>query len=179
MKINSKVYYGVDWGIVDPWGIIEAKYYDGALYLRELNYASENELKNKLRPDELNQIAQSDEGIVGFMFRKLAIPKNAYIICDDNRPGKIVALRQSGWDYSLQAIKGPGSVIEGIGLLEKLTIYYTYTSKNIKYEQENYSRQIDRYGVVLEEPEDTNNHTIDPTRYIAQFLRANGIIKLI
>lgn len=41
-KINTKIYTGVDWGAVDPWGIVDIKYYDGGLYLKERNYLSEN-----------------------------------------------------------------------------------------------------------------------------------------
>jgi hypothetical protein len=36
---------------------------------------------------------------------------------------------------------------------------------------------VDRYGIVLEEPEDIDNHLMDPSRYIALFLQARGIIK--
>jgi len=46
----------------------------------------------------------------------------------------------------------------------------------LQYEHENYSRQVDRYGIVLEEPEDLNNHLIDPIRYVAQYLRKIGVI---
>jgi phage terminase large subunit len=178
-KIKGKRYYGVDWGSVDPWGILEAKYYDGAIYFHELNYQSENELKLSLTPSELQQVSKDDEGLVGWNFRRLKIPKNEYIICDDNRESKIIALRQSGWDYACKAIKGPGSIIEGIELLEKVKVYYTHSSNNLRSEAQNYSRKVDRYGIILEEPEDKNNHLIDPCRYIAQFLRGNGIIKLI
>ena len=41
LKIDKPVIYGVDWGVVDPMGILEAKYYDGGLYLHELSYKSE------------------------------------------------------------------------------------------------------------------------------------------
>jgi len=58
-------------------------------------------------------------------------------------------------------------------------VYYTASSKNLKYEQENYRRKVDRYGIVLEEPEDTNNHLMDTARYGAEFLRSQGIIKTI
>ena len=58
-----------------------------------------------------------------------------------------------------------------------MKVFYTASSTNIKAEQENYSRIIDRYGIVLEEPEDKNNHVIDPTRYIAIFLKLMGIVK--
>ena len=78
--LQVPIYYGVDWGGVDPWAIIEAKYYDGALYLHELNYLSENELRAKLSPLELQQIGSPEEnGIVAWKFRKLQINTQSYI----------------------------------------------------------------------------------------------------
>jgi phage terminase large subunit len=178
-KLDVPVYYGVDWGAVDPWGIIEAKYYDGALYIHELNYSSENEIKSKLSATEWAQIESVEEGIVKWMFRKLSIPTGNYIVCDNNRPLKILALRDAGWDYSISAIKPPGSIIDGISSLNNIKVYFTSSSKNVKYEQENYSRKIDKFDRVLEEPEDRDNHTIDPVRYIYQFLADQEIIKKI
>ena len=177
--IKATKYYGVDWGTVDPWGILEVKYYDGTLYLHEKNYASENQIIERLTPAEKVQLQAHDEGVVMWYFIRLGIEKNAIIVCDDNRPMKIKALRAAGFDYAVSATKGQGSVIDGINLLEKLKVCYTSTSSNIKLEQENYSRKVDRYGIVLEEPEDVNNHLIDPTRYVATFLRSQGIIKVI
>jgi len=179
LKIQAKKYYGVDWGKVDPWGILEAKYLDGALYLKELNYASENELMAVMTPDQLGKLRDKEEGIVAWQFERLGIPKNAIIVCDDNRAMKIVALRQAGWDYAIAAAKGPGCVLDGIGSLEQLDVYFTASSNNLRKEQESYSRITDRYGVVLEEPEDANSHLIDPTRYIVAFLKQQGVIKLI
>lgn len=178
-KLDVTRYYGVDWGTVDPWGILEAKYYDGALYLRELNYASENEYRSDLTPTEVQQIENMDEGLVRWVFERLGIPKNAINVCDDNRPLKVRALREAGYDYAITATKGQGSVEDGIGLLEKIKVYYTTSSKNLAYEQENYERKVDRYGIVCEEPEDRDNHLIDPARYIAVFLKLSGIIKVI
>jgi phage terminase large subunit len=178
--IDAKRYYGTDWGTVDPWGILEAKYYDGALYLRELNYRSENEIRQGLTPTEVQQIESMDEGIVRWHFERLGVPKNEINICDDNRPLKVRALREAGWDYAITAIKGQGSVMDGINLLENLKVYYTSSSKNLAYEQENYERKVDRYGIVIDdEPEDRDNHLIDPARYIATWLQVSGIIKVI
>jgi len=101
------------------------------------------------------------------------------IVCDNNRPLKIIALRNAGYEYAIAAVKGAGSIIDGISLLSGLKVYYTASSTNLKYEQENYSRMVDRYGIVLEEPEDNNNHLMDPARYGAEFLRSQGIIKTI
>lgn len=175
-KVVSPTYNGVDWGAVDPWGVIEAKYYDGGLYLKELNYSSENEIRSRLTFTELAQINGSEDGIVTWMFAKLGIDKKNTVVCDTNRPTKIAALRRSGW-MAMPAAKGAGSILDGIDLLQNIRVYYTSCSENIKYEQENYSRSVDKSGYILEDPEDMNNHLIDPTRYIAQYLQSRGIIK--
>lgn len=179
LKIDVPIYYGVDWGAVDPFGIVQIKYLDGALYVHELNYDSENKIKEKLTATELNQISNHDEGLVKWLFNKLGVDKSRPIICDNNRPSKIVALRLAGFDYAVECRKWKGSIVDGIDLLNALDVYYTSTSENLKYEQENYSRKVDRYGVVLEEPEDIDNHLIDPTRYVAQYLQNEEIIKII
>lgn len=175
--INAEKYYGIDWGVVDPWGIIEVKYYDGALYLHELNYKSENEIKAELTPLELEKISKEDEGLVTWHLERLGVNKKANIICDNNRPLKITALWEKGYDYATAAPKPPGSVIDGINGLCSMKVYYTSSSQNLKYENENYQRKVDRYGIVLEEPEDLNNHLTDPTRYVWLFLVMQGIIK--
>lgn len=178
-KINVKTYIGVDWGKVDAFGIVEAKYYDGKLYLHELNYDSENKWENKLTPLERQNIKGIDEGFVTWLFRKLQIPQTIDVICDNNRPLKILALRRAGWERSISALKKAGSILDGIDILDGLEVYYTESSKNLEYEQENYSRVVDKYGVVQDEAEDMDNHLMDPTRYIALHLQNIGIIKKI
>ncbi|MEN6384063.1 MAG: hypothetical protein ABFD79_02585 [Phycisphaerales bacterium] len=177
--VNAPIYTGVDWGAVDPWGIVDIKYYDGGLYLHERNYLSENLIRASLTTTERTQIDSADEGIVKWKFGKLGIPKNRVIVCDNNRTSKIIALRQAGWEYAVAAIKPKGSVLDGIDLVNNLRVYYTRSSENIRYEQENYSRKVDPHGVVLEDPEDKDNHIMDPTRYVAEFLAHpnQGIIK--
>ena len=170
-------YFGVDWGKVDSFGIVGVKYYDGMLYLHQYNYASENELMNTLTPAQHREIRQHEEGLVLWLFQRIGIPEDGYIICDDNRPKKILALRNAGWEYAVAAEKGPDSILNGIDLLTGMDVCFTDESPDLEAEQEAYSRKTDRYGVVLEEPEDLNNHLIDPVRYVANFLRAEGIIK--
>lgn len=177
--ISAPILYGSDWGAVDPWAIVEAKYYDGGLYVRELNYSSENTIRRHLTDTERAVIDGKDEGIVSWKFNKLSIPKTHTIVCDNNREAKIRALRASGWEYAIAAPKGKGSIIDGIDLVCGLKVYYTSCSENLKYEQENYSRKVDKYGVVLEEPEDMDNHCMDDVRYIATHLQDIGVIKTI
>lgn len=176
--LNVPIYYGSDWGIVDPWAVGEAKYYDGALYVHELNYSSENNIRERLSMTERAQISpkDEDEGIVTWLFTKLGIPHGSDIICDSNRPRKILALRSAGWDYALGVSKR--QIIDGISLLSDMKVYYTSDSINIKHEQENYSRKLDRYGAVLEDPEDFDNHHIDWIRYVATYLQDQGVIRI-
>jgi PBSX family phage terminase large subunit len=178
-NLNVKEYYAVDWGAVDPWGILACKYYDGALYFHELNYASENTIRAKLKPTELEQINNQDEGLVTWHFNKLSIDKKATIVCDPNRLEKIAALRRAGYAYAIAASKPAGSINFGIDTLNDMPVFFTKSSVNFKYEQENYSRKVDRYGIVMEEAEDLDNHLMDPARYIAFHLRRLGIIKKI
>lgn len=176
-QLDLPVYIGCDWGTVDPWGIVEAKYNDGCLYLHELNYMSENEWRLKMNTTE--QLASNAEGsevgIVTWLFDKLQIDKRTEIICDTNRPVKIAALRRKG--YNANPVR-KGTILDGIELLSNLKVFYTKSSTNIKHEQENYSRKVDRRGTVLEEPEDSENHLIDPSRYICTHLQAKGVIKI-
>jgi phage terminase large subunit len=176
LKINVKTYIGVDWGKVDAFGILEAKYYDGKLYLHELNYDSENKWQDKLTPLERQNIQGHNEGFVMWLFRKLNINQNNDIICDNNRPLKILALRNAGWERAIAAIKPPGSILDGIDLIDDLEVFYTDCSENLAYEQENYSRVVDKYGVVQDEAEDKDNHLMDPTRYVVLHLQKEGII---
>lgn len=183
LAVNRPVWYGVDWGKVDPFGIIEAKYEDGKLYIHELNYLSENGWLNdakKLSDTEKYQInKQHAEGFVIWLFNKLGVNKDRPVICDNNRPAKIKALREAGYEQAIAADKPPGSKLDGIDILSKLEVYYTSCSKNVEYEQENYSYATDKKGEQLEEPEDGNDHTIDPTRYVVNKLRELGIIKIV
>jgi phage terminase large subunit len=181
-NLDVPVYYGCDWGAVDPWAIVEAKYYDGCLYLHELNYTSENVIRTQIDQYTRNEInnhsvnAELEEGIVIWMFNKLKVPKNRPIICDSNRVNKIAILRR--FDYQAE-VAYKGTILDRIDLLNNLKVFYTKSSTNIAYEQENYSRKVDRYGIVLDEPEDKDNHLMDATGYISMYLQREEIIRKI
>lgn len=180
--LDCPVYIGCDWGTSDPWAIGEAKYYDGALYVHELNYLSENQWRERLSLTELSQIQAEDAGkddtigIVSWLFSKLGISKTIPIVTDTNRPLKGALLRRKGY-RAIPALKAPGSVLDGIDILLGLKVYYTASSKNIEHEQENYSRKVDKYGVIEEEPEDCDNHHMDQIRYLVLYLVSIGVIK--
>ena len=184
LKIDKKEYFGCDWGKVDPWAVVGCKYHDGNLYIDERNYESENEIERQLNPAQLQQIRGSEtiqedgeyhDGLVSWKFKTMDIPYSAMIVCDNNRPNKIRSLRRAGWEYSI-AVGGKTDLINRIGMLSGLNIFYTDRSKNIEAEQENYCYSKDKYGVIQEEPIDQDNHTIDAAAYCVQMMFNEGII---
>lgn len=178
LKIDAPIIYGVDWGKQDPFAIIEAKYYDGQLFCNELNYKSENEWDKRLTSSQLSQIRGRDgDGFVTWMFERLNIPQNAYIICDSNRPEKIKSLRKAGWTYAVAVDGSSKKILDGIDLLHNLDVYYTDNSENIEYEQRVYAWDTDKNDNPLEKPADKDNHTIDAIKYLARWWQKKGVIK--
>lgn len=178
LSIDAPTIYTVDWGKQDPFAIGEMKYYDGMLLNHELNYKSENEIRNTLTTSQLSQIQGRDgDGFVTWMFEKLNIPKNARIICDSNRPDKIISLRRAGWEYAVAVDGSSKKIIDGIDLLHNLDVYYTDTSTNIEHEQRVYCWDKDKNENYLEEPIDQDNHHMDRIRYGAKWWEKQGLIK--
>lgn len=172
-------YFGVDWGAVDPFAIVECKYYDGTLYVHELNYDSENQIRQKLTSPELAQINKADEdGLVPFIFRKVDIPTNAYITCDSNRPNKIISARNAGYEYCY-SVGGKSGLMDRIDMIQQIDVVFTNSSVNLDYEQMNYRYAVDKFGNQLERPEDKDNHLIDAIAYVVQGLFDRGIIKVL
>lgn len=179
LKIQTQVYFYSDWGKSDPWAIGEVKYQDGRMFIHERNYRSENEIRESMSVSELRSIkATEGEGIVTWMFDTLQIPKEAYICCDNNRPEKIIAVRGMGWEYAFGALKGPGSINAGIDVLQNLEVFYTSSSENVEFEQENYCWDVDRHGETIDgKPIDKHNHHIDGVRTVANWLLREGVIR--
>ena len=177
LQLDKQEIIGNDWGKVDPWGVVGLKYHDGNLYVDEKNYESENEIERKLNQTQIHQIRGSnEEGLVAWKFKQFDIPYNAKIICDSNRPTKILSLRNAGWEYAV-AVGGKTDLINRIAILSGLNIYYTDRSKNIEYEQETYCYDKDKFGVTLEKPVDQDNHCIDAIAYGVMQMFKDGIIK--
>lgn len=177
LQISKEEYIGNDWGKVDPWGVAGLKYHDGNLYVDEKNYESENEIERQLSQQQLHSIrGYDDEGLVAWKFKQFGINYNQKVVCDNNRPTKILSLRNAGWEYSV-AVGAKMDLINRIGLLSGINIFYTDRSTNIEFEQENYCYDKDSGGVLLEKPIDQDNHLIDAIAYGVSQMFKDGVIK--
>lgn len=176
LSIDRPVYYSVDWGKVDPFAIGCEKYHDGVLYTHELNYDSENEWRKRLTSTQIKEISGSnDDGFVNWMFKQLAIPKDRPVICDNNRPTKIISLRNAGWEYAIGPAKA--KIIDRLDIMQNLDIRFTEDSINIDNEQGAYCWATDRFGEQTGEPVDYSNHHIDRIGYTCVYLQNEGVIR--
>lgn len=150
-------YYGMDFGLSSPSAMVQMKFDgDKTFFFKEILY----------KP--LNHI----EGTLSTELDKLKIPKHIEIICDvgnELNKTEMQKLRNAGYNV-LPAMKGAGSILSGIETIQKSTIYYTKSSKNIENEYDTYSWRIAQ-GVQLDEPEQTDDHLLDAMKYVISWYR--------
>lgn len=75
------------------------------------------------------------------------------------------------------AIKGQGSLEDGIKFLQSFNMIVHPRCKNVIQELRDYSYKIDPHTEeILSDLEDKNNHTIDALRYALEELRRSGYV---
>jgi phage terminase large subunit len=148
-------FYGMDFGLSSPSTLIEMKFDgDQTFFFKELLYKPMNVMSGTLS-DELHN---------------LGIDKRKELIVDSsNEINKTEGnkLKNSGFNV-IYALKGKGSVVSGIELLQKKQVYYTKQSTNLEQEYENHSWRVVQ-SVQLDEPEQGNDHAIDACKYVSSW----------
>jgi len=153
--------YGMDFGFsVDPFAAVESFVYDGELYICRESY------RYKLDTDDIIPVVKD------------AIPRgmSKHWYGDGARPETISQLKRvrthrDGYQLEAlnidEAIKGPGSIEEGIVYLQNFKKIHVHPScKNMLYEFNNYKYQQDlKTGEIFAKPVDKDNHLIDALRY--------------
>jgi PBSX family phage terminase large subunit len=154
-SLPYNLYFGMDFGLSAPTTLVAMKFDgDQTFFFKELLY----------KPMNLMSSTLSDE------LHNLGIDKKLELICDSsNEINKTEGnkLRNSGFNV-IFALKGKGSVISGIELLQKKKVFYTSSSTNLEQEYENHSWRIVQ-GVQLDEPDAGNDHAIDACKYVSSW----------
>ena len=147
----------IDWGGNDPTTLTEM-YVDGdnrRIYLKEIIY----------QPNILNS------KLIELIWK--INPDNLPVIVDSARRDKKFELANAGINV-IGATKGAGSKIDNIEKIMEFQVFIHSDSENIKYEFKNYKWATDKHtGKNLNEPEDKNDHVIDPTGYGLRFYLTN------
>lgn len=137
--------YGLDFGYSnDPSSIVAIYKYNDGFILDEITY--QKGLSNKQLADIINNLEKS------------------LVIADSAEPKSIDELKLYGINI-LPAIKGQGSVNQGISFVQDKRISLTKRSVNIIREYRNYLWKTDKDGKIINEPEHAFSHSMDAIRY--------------
>lgn len=144
--------YGMDFGFTnDPTTLVKVAVKGDDIFFEELLY----------------QTGMTTPEITRFL--KTIVTDRSEIIADSAEPRLIEEIRRSGFNI-FNAIKGPGSITQGIDAIKRYRINVVKGSVNLLKEFRNYKYKTDSSGKVMNEPIDYWNHAIDAGRYRASFV---------
>jgi phage terminase large subunit len=138
---------GLDFGYTnDPTAVIDIYEYNGGYLFDEQLY------QKRLSNAEIAEIL-------------LALPEpQTLVMADSAEPKSIDELKKLGVNV-IAAVKGQGSVNQGIAYVQSKKIWYTTRSVNLIKEFRNYVWITDKDGYILNTPVDFLNHLLDAIRY--------------
>lgn len=144
---------GLDFGYsIDPAALVDVYYYNGGYILDE----------------KLYQRGMSNKRIADFILN-LEQP-HVLVVADSAEPKSIDEMNEYNISV-LAANKGPGSVNHGIQYVQDQQISVTKRSTNLIKEYRNYLWKTDKEGIILNVPEDGNDHALDAVRYALESMR--------
>ena len=152
-------FYGVDWGFSnDPTAALRCCVIGDKLYI---DYeASEVGVPIDATPNLLSKVPEI---------------KRWPVTADNARPETIDYMRRNGFPKMRGAVKGKGSVEDGIEFLRGMDIKIHPRCVNLERELTLYSYKTDKQtGEILPKVEDDNNHLIDALRYATEGLHKKG-----
>jgi phage terminase large subunit len=147
--IHELVGFGMDFGFSqDPTALVAVHKHHDMIYVRELMYD-----RGLTTQDIINKL------------KSLNIGKTE-IWADSAEPRLIEEIYRSGFNIK-PVKKGPDSIRFGIGVLQNFGIVVDKASTHLIDELYGYEYITDKNGIVLDKPQDFNNHCIDALRYLA------------
>lgn len=150
--------FGADWGFaIDPTVLVRCHIEGRKLYVDAEAWQVGCEI------DHLPKLFNTIPGANKWLIR-----------ADSARPETVSYMRRQGFSIT-PAIKGQGSIEDGIEFLKSFDIIVHPRCKKVAEELTLYSYKVDEHtGEILPVLEDKNNHTIDALRYALEELRRTG-----
>lgn len=144
--------FGLDFGFTnDPTALLEIRYVNGELYLKEHIYKTK--MTNQDISDEIKRL--------GF--------QHELIVADSSEMKSIEEIKRSDILNVVPIRKSPGSILAGISLVQSLKLNVTQDSHNMKTELMNYKWKTDALGHDTNVPIDKFNHLCDCLRYAVSY----------
>jgi phage terminase large subunit len=138
--------YGIDFGYSDPCTLVRVYKEGDNIYCEELLY-----LRNVTIPDFIYKIKSLNIGLTDDF------------ICDSANPQAIAELSRNG--INAKPVK-KDTILSGIDQIKRYNLFVNNNSINLQNELNSYVWKQNKDGNNLDEPEDKNNHLLDPIRYI-------------
>lgn len=153
---------GADWGFsVDPSVLVRCSIEGRRLYVDYEAYMVGCEIDQL--PDLFDRVPES---------------RKWFITADSARPETVSYMRNHGYPKINSAVKGAGSVEDGIEFLKSYDIIVHPRCKHLIDELTLYSYKLDKLtGQVLPILEDKDNHVIDALRYALEGMRKALLVK--
>lgn len=161
---------GADWGFsVDPTVGILCFIVGRTLYIWREVYEIGCEIdRTPALFDKLDPAWQTNRGDANWRSLARRIP----IIADSARPETISYMRKHGFPQMRNAIKGAGSVEDGIEFLKSYDVVIHPDCKHTAREFKEFAYKIDKKtNAITTNLEDKNNHCIDSARYAIEAVR--------
>lgn len=151
--------FGADWGFaVDPTVLVRCWVDGRTLYVDQEAWQVGCEI------DKTPALFDTVEGSRKWTIR-----------ADSARPETVSYMRRNGFPRIVPAIKGPGSIEDGIEFLRAFDIVVHPRCKHVAEELARYCYKTDpQTGEILPVLDDKDNHTIDALRYALEELRRSG-----
>lgn len=174
-KPGTTLLLGADWGFtIDPTVLILGYIVGRTLYVwREVwelgcGIDRRGALFDKIDPEWTPVKARDPQ------WQSLA--RRHRITADSAEPQTIDYLQKHGFPQMKAAVKGPGSVAEGVMFLQDYDIVVDPECVNVARELKDYSFKVDKKTEkVLPELADDDNHTIDSLRYAVESVRHRNV----
>lgn len=153
---DAEFRFGADWGFAtDPTVLVRCFLKGRTLYVDQERWAVGCEIDQ-----------------TPAMFRQIEGSTKWQITADSARPETVSYMRRIGGFRIVPAIKGPGSLEDGIEFLKSFDIVVHPRCKHVADELTYYSYKTDLLTEeILPVLEDKHNHTIDALRYALEALR--------
>lgn len=150
--------FGADWGFaVDPTVLVRCHVEGRKLYVDH----------------EVSQVGCEIDKTPA-LFDTIPGSRKFLIRADSARPETVSYMKRQGFRI-VEAIKGPGSIEDGIEFLRSFDIIVHPRCKKVAEELTLYAYKVDDHtGDILPVLDDKNNHTIDALRYALEELRRTG-----